>query len=42
VGTAATVAGHFGESAGRLELDGGTEGIANSQADKGSALAVNR
>jgi hypothetical protein len=33
VGAAATVAGHLGEGAGRLELDGGTKRIADGEAE---------
>ena len=40
VGAAATVAGHLGEGARRLELDGGTEGIADGEAEEGSTLAI--
>lgn len=37
---ATPVAGHFGEAAGRLELDGRAEGIADGKAEKGSTLAI--
>jgi hypothetical protein len=40
VGAASTVAGHLGEGAWRRELDGGTEGIADGEAEKGSTLAI--
>ena len=40
VRAAATVAGHLGEAARRLELDGGTEGIADGEAEEGSTLAI--
>ena len=42
VRAAATVAGHLGEGARRLELDGGTKGIADGEAEEGSTLAINR
>ena len=41
VRAAAAEAGDFGERARRLELDGGTEGIADGEAEKGSTLAIN-
>ena len=35
-----TLAGHLEEGARPLELDGGTEGIGDGQAEEGSALAI--
>jgi len=40
VGTAATIAGHLGKRARRLEFDGGTERISNEEVEKGSTLAM--
>ena len=40
VRAAATVAGHLGECARRLELDGGTQGIADGEANQCASLPV--
>ena len=40
VGTTATIAGHLWEAARHLELDGGTQGISDGEAEEGSTLAI--